>query len=99
MKRSALGLGVVALFGLSGLAAQTAPDEYTQWEKEIARSFIDLDTDGDRALNPEEAAERPPLGSHFSMADIDGNGQLSVEEFAAFEILQDSIEIRSEPSI
>ncbi|SCZ66466.1 EF hand [Thiohalomonas denitrificans] len=98
MNRNAVWFGVVALLGTAHLSAQTA-DDFSEWEKEIARSFAELDANRDGVLDREEVGQHP-LETHFSMADMDEDGQISVEEFAAFEILVESIEAAGQgPSI
>ncbi|WP_303907987.1 EF-hand domain-containing protein [Thiohalomonas denitrificans] len=99
MKWNSLGIGAVALLGAASLSAQTA-DDFSEWEKEIAHSFAEMDANRDGVLDREEVGQNPPLETHFSMADMDKDGHISVEEFAAFEILVESIEAAErEPSI
>lgn len=43
-------------------------------------SFADMDQDGDGGVRREELAESEMLYQHFSVADTDGNGQLSEAE-------------------
>ena len=43
-------------------------------------SFADMDKDGDGGIRREELAESEMLYQHFSVADTDGNGQLSEAE-------------------
>lgn len=99
MNRNAVCIGAATLLGVTGLSAQTTPDDFSEWEREIAQSFVELDANGDGVLDREEAVDNPPLGTHFSMADMDGDQQITIEEFAAFEILVDSIETSEDSSI
>lgn len=43
-------------------------------------SFADMDKDGDGGIRREELAESEMLYQHFSVADSDGDGQLSEAE-------------------
>lgn len=43
-------------------------------------AFAEMDKDGDGGVSQEELAESEMLYQHFSVADTDGNGQLSEAE-------------------
>jgi hypothetical protein len=47
-------------------------------------SFKDMDTDKDGYISNEEAQENKLLSQHMRMMDKDKNGQLSMNEFEAF---------------
>ncbi len=49
-----------------------------------ARDWASADSDGDGAVNPEEAAKSPSLAKIFSKADRDGDGLVRKEEHEAF---------------
>ena len=99
MNRNTVCMGAIALLAAASVSAQTSPDEYSEWEKEIARSFYEMDSNRDGGLDREEVVRNPPLETHFSMADMNDDGRITVEEFAAFEILVESIEAGQAPSI
>jgi hypothetical protein len=66
---------VVLVFGLAGLAHA---------EENSAISFADLDVNKNDALSIAESANLPEISAQWSTLDMNGDGQLSKDEFAGY---------------
>ncbi|HSG10489.1 MAG TPA: EF-hand domain-containing protein [Gammaproteobacteria bacterium] len=61
--------------GLAGLV---------QAEETAAISFEDLDVNNNEALSVAETGNLPEISAQWSSLDLDGDGQLSKDEFAGY---------------
>lgn len=76
------------LFAALTMGASTAPWAQSaaaamKDQKALMALFAQADTNGDKALNPEEAKAIPELGKRFGEADANGDGAVSEAEFIA----------------
>lgn len=73
MKRIIFTAALVS--GLAGLV---------QAEETAAISFEDLDVNNNEALSVAETGNLPEISAQWSSLDLDGDGQLSKDEFAGY---------------
>jgi len=78
MKRINLLSATVSAALCSGLFAGGALAEY-------AETFESIDSDRNGYISPAEAQVRPDLAADFGAIDDNGDGQLNIDEFIAFE--------------
>ena len=75
MKKQILGAVFISALSAAAIAAEGA-----------AVPFTELDTNRDNALSAVEAVELPGIASQWSELDKDGDGQLSTDEYTAYQM-------------
>lgn len=91
MTAAVIGMSIMASQAMAALDAIPPPQEpvavATQAEASppVAGSFEALDVNADASLAKEEIPVDHPLSKKFKKADADKNGQLSKEEFEAYQ--------------
>ncbi|WNL46731.1 hypothetical protein RKE25_03580 [Dyella sp. BiH032] len=83
MRRTFIASILVCL--LLPLAAQAQQnDRFARGADELKQRFVKADTDGDGALNREEAKAMPRVSSHFDDIDADHDGRVTLQEIGRF---------------
>ena len=88
---TAIGMGIMASQAMASQDALPPPQEPVAMATEavasppVAGSFEALDVNADASLAKEEIPTDHPLSKKFKKADADKNGQLSKEEFEAYQ--------------
>ncbi len=59
--------------------------------------YTSLDADQNGVISQSEAAAMPELNDRWKDLDVDANGELTVEEFAQFEIVEIPVPAVQEP--
>src|SRR5262245_31542974 len=80
MKRSSLGIAAAALLSAVAFAQTEAPQAEPQAAKQSS-AFQLLDADHDGKISNSEAQAAPVVARSFGVADKDGDGGLSQDEF------------------
>jgi Ca2+-binding EF-hand superfamily protein len=80
MKRSSLGIAAVALLSAAAFAQTEAPQTQGQTANQSS-AFQILDADRDGRISNTEAQAAPVVARSFGVADKDGDGSLSQDEF------------------
>lgn len=80
MRRTSL---LVALLAIAPLAA-TAQDNKAQMVQQIKQRFDKADTNGDGALDREEAKAMPRVSQHFDDIDTDHDGKVTLQEIGRY---------------
>jgi hypothetical protein len=95
MKRTSAILAALLLgLGGTGVAQQTPAEEEAARQGEtppqerpfkFRDSFWDIDANQDGAIDPDEVQGHWDVVERWTELDVDGNGKIEREEFAAFE--------------
>jgi|KBSMisStandDraft_5_1062788.scaffolds.fasta_scaffold375369_2 Ca2+-binding EF-hand superfamily protein len=83
MRRTVLFLSLLALTPLAS-TAQVSQDSKSRMVNEIKQRFDKADTNGDGALDREEAKAMPRIAHHFDDIDTDHDGKVTLQEIGRY---------------
>lgn len=82
MRRMLIAAALACILPLAAQAQQN--DRLARGADELKQRFVKADTDGDGALNREEAKAMPRVSSHFDDIDADHDGRVTLQEIGRF---------------
>lgn len=82
MRRLFIATALACLVPFAAQAQQN--DRLARGAEELKQRFVKADTDGDGALNREEAKAMPRVASHFDDIDTDHDGRVTLQEIGRF---------------
>lgn len=83
MRLTSLFLALLALAPLT-VAAQSSQDNRSRAVAEIKQRFDKADTNGDGALDRDEAKAMPRVAQHFDDIDTDHDGKVTLQEIGSY---------------
>lgn len=83
MRRTVFFFSLLALAPLAA-TAQVSRDNKSRMVNEIKQRFDKADTNGDGALDREEAKAMPRVSQHFDDIDTDHDGKVTLQEIGSY---------------
>lgn len=83
MRRTILLISLLTLASFTA-CAQVSQDSRSRMVTEIKQRFDKADTNGDGALDREEAKAMPRVAQHFDNIDTDHDGKVTLQEIGRY---------------